>query len=224
MRARSNLATIETPPAAPAMPDPLPAAELPTEAWTDAPLTWIGGALDRIALRGMRLAFAPALRESSPAMRAAIRDSAAPYLTRTLLADPRRFFARRRPPAATMRELGRRAVAEGEAVTRELATSHVPYHDGGTWPTCVENDRVVFEHWRHRPGPPRATVVALHGFTMGTAWIDAHVLMAGQWFVRGFDVALVVLPFHGPRCPRTSRYSGELFASWDVGRTNEAVR
>jgi len=37
-------------------------------------------------------------------------------------------------------------------------------------------------------------------------------------------VVLMTLPFHGARTPSTARYSGELFASWHVGRLNEAVR
>ncbi len=225
MRAASSLAQLELPTALPAFSDDLPAAVLPEEPWLDLPLTWIGSALDRIALRGMRLAFASALRVSD-AEREAAYESGAPYTTAALVAEPRRFFDFLDAPArpVTMRELHRRPVAGGEAVTRELATRYEPYHCSGTWPACVENDRVVVEHWMHRDTRPRATVMALHGFTMGTSWIDAHVLMAAKWFALGFDVALVALPFHGPRSPRTARYSGELFASWDVGRTNEAVR
>jgi pimeloyl-ACP methyl ester carboxylesterase len=59
---------------------------------------------------------------------------------------------------------------------------------------------------------------------MGRPQIDSHVLMAAQWFARGYDVVLPILPFHGPRAPRWARYSGEAFGSWDVRRMNEAVR
>ena len=59
---------------------------------------------------------------------------------------------------------------------------------------------------------------------MGEPRFDAFVLMAEQWFKLGLDVALVTLPFHGARCPRTARYSGEPFGSWNVGRLNESVR
>lgn len=212
-----DMARVEGAPAP--LADELSPAVLPVESWAETPLTWIGGALDRIALRGMRLAFASVLHPT-PAECEAARHSAEPYVG----VDPQRFFARDVPPVATMRLLRRHAIAGGEVVTRELATQYVPFHSGGTWPASAENDRVVFEHWMHRDRAPRATVIALHGFAMGTTWIDAHVLMAAQWFARGFDVALVTLPFHGPRSPSTARYSGELFASWDVGRTNEAVR
>jgi hypothetical protein len=225
MTRRSNLARLDVARFPLRSPEVLPPAVLPAEEWWDYPFTLIGIALDRIALRGMRLALDAALHFDE-ADRDALAASAAPYTTAELAANPRRFFGflDGAPPAITMRELRRRALPDGEVVTREFLTHYEPYHRSDTWPTCEENDRVVVEHWMHRPGPPRATMLALHGFTMGTAWIDAHVLMAATWFSFGFDVALVTLPFHGERCPRTSRYSGELFGSWDVGRTNEAVR
>jgi hypothetical protein len=208
-----------------AVADRLPPAVLPSESWSDASLTWLGMAFDRMMLRGMRLAFATALHPSAAEVTAA-RASAEPYVTAELVNDPRQFFRflDRAPEAAEMRELRRRDVAGGCIVTRRFQTRYVPYHCSGTWPSCVENDCVTVEHWMHHDRRPRATMLALHGFTMGTAWVDAYVLMAARWFAMGFDVALLALPFHGPRCPRTARYSGELFGSWDVGRTNEAVR
>jgi acetyl esterase/lipase len=48
--------------------------------------------------------------------------------------------------------------------------------------------------------------------------------MASEWFAAGVDVVLVTLPFHGARTPPQAAFSGELFASWHVGRLNEAVR
>jgi pimeloyl-ACP methyl ester carboxylesterase len=67
-------------------------------------------------------------------------------------------------------------------------------------------------------------VIALHGFTMGQPAVDAHVLMAAQWYEVGFDVVLPTLPCHGVRAPQESRYSGEHFGSWHVGCLNECVR
>ena len=203
----------------------LPAAVLPPEDWIEAPLTWIGRAFDRLTLRAMHLAFEAALQPTAEEI-ATARDAAAPYLDADLLREPRRFFdfLDAPPPPAEMRELRRRPVPGGAVVTRQFQTSYAPFHCGGSWPVCVENDQIAVEHWMHTPGRPRATMIALHGFTMGTPWVDAHVLMAAKWFARGFDVALVALPFHGPRSPRAARYSGELFGSWDVSRVNEAVR
>jgi dipeptidyl aminopeptidase/acylaminoacyl peptidase len=47
--------------------------------------------------------------------------------------------------------------------------------------------------------------------------------MAPAFFASGLDVALLTLPLHGKRGPRTSRFSGQLFASPDVARLNEAM-
>jgi dienelactone hydrolase len=200
-------------------------AALPVEAWTGMPFTWIGRALDRVAARGMRLAFRAALFPSE-SEREAVYASAVPYLTPKLARDPRQFFAFLDAPSAPVatREVGRRTIRGGVVVSRQFDTDYVPYHRSDAWPTCAENATIAVQHWMHEPGPPRATVLALHGFTMGTPWIDERVLMAARWFELGYDVALPALPFHGPRCPATARYSGELFGSWNVNRVNEAVR
>jgi alpha-beta hydrolase superfamily lysophospholipase len=76
----------------------------------------------------------------------------------------------------------------------------------------------------HESQPPLATVLALHGFSMGYPRIDAIALFAAQCFREGFDVALLTLPFHGPRTPSDARFSGERFAMPHVARLNEAVR
>jgi len=205
--------------------DELPPAELPPEPWLDVPLTWVGTALDRVAMSGLRLALSAALA-LDPRKLDEVLCSGAPYVTDELAADPRRFFAfLDEPPARVVeRVAGRRRMAGGAIVLREFVTRYVPYHATGAWRACAENERVRVEHWMHRSGRSRATVLTLHGFGMGQGWVDAHVLMAMHWFTLGLDVALLTLPFHGPRAPRTSRYSGELFGSWDVGCLNESVR
>ena len=193
--------------------------------WLEGALTRIGTALDRAALAGMRLAFADALHPTRRA-RARLDATARPYLDPVLQREPRRFFAFLDSPAApgTVRTLERRDTVGGEIVVREVESAYACWHDSDSWECCNENARIPFEHWMHRDRASRGVVIALHGFTMGRPWIDAHVLMAAQWFTLGFDVVLPILPFHGPRAPRWARYSGEAFGSWDVGRLNEAVR
>src|SRR5688572_20384076 len=107
----------------------LSAPVLPVEHWTEMPLTWLGAALDRAALRGMRLAFADALYPPAAEI-AAAEASAAPYMTDELRGEPKRFFAflDAPPREVEMRELGRRPLAGGEAVTRRFCTQYVPYH------------------------------------------------------------------------------------------------
>jgi hypothetical protein len=193
--------------------------------WADAALTGIGRTLDRAMLTGMRLAFSKTLRPAD-GVGNDLAASALPYLDERLRRDPRRFFAflDEQAPPAVPRRLEGRDIPGGEIVLYEFETRYTPWHASAAWLTCPENDRVPVQHWRHRRREPRATAIALHGFTMGHGWLDARVLMAAQWFDRGYDVVLPVLPFHGPRAPSDARYSGEAFASWDVRRLNEAVR
>ncbi len=73
-------------------------------------------------------------------------------------------------------------------------------------------------------GPARATVVALHGFTMGYPRLDGFALFAADLFRAGFDVALVTLPAHGARTPAGARFSGERFAMPRVDQLNAVVR
>src|SRR5262245_50824796 len=158
---------------------PLSPAVLPEEHWTDAPFTRLGSALDRAVLQGIRLAFAAAL-EPSPERCVQCARSAAHYVTRALDADPGRFFAFLDPPPVPAQSMlrVRRRLPGGVVIARRFVTRYTPYHCGGAWRSCTENDTVCVEHWMHRGTAARATVILLHGFSMGQSWVDAHVLMA----------------------------------------------
>jgi dienelactone hydrolase len=210
--------------AAPALaPLRIPVEPVPAAGWGELALTHIGAALDRAMLTGMRLAFAEVL---CPVDSIAFEETAEPYLDAALQREPRRFFSflDAAAPTPRARTLERRTISGGLIAEREIATEYVPWHASECWPECPENARIPLQHWRHRAGDARAVIIALHGFTMGRPWIDGRILMAAQWFRRGYDVVMPVLPFHGVRAPCTTRYSGEAFGSWDVRRLNEAVR
>jgi pimeloyl-ACP methyl ester carboxylesterase len=207
----------------------LPAAQLPDErnlgAWL---LTRVGSTLDAMVLQAMRLVV-DAMMMPHPEELAAHRASAEPFLSGELWEDPRRFFAFVDEPAAPPLRISgryRRSVTGGTIVGRELTTGYRPYH--GSEPVAAAElpaaDKILLEHWIHEPKRGRGTVVALHGFSMGYPRIDAVALFAGQCFGAGFDVALMTLPFHGPRTPPDARFSGERFAIPHVARLNEAVR
>jgi len=67
---------------------------------------------------------------------------------------------------------------------------------------------------RHRD-PTRPWVVAVHGFCMGFPFMDFPGLHAGRLHQElGMNVALPVLPLHGPR--RVTRVSGEPFLSFEL--------
>jgi dienelactone hydrolase len=205
----------------------LSAADLPDEKhFGEWLLTRLGSALDAAALQAMRLVVDATLMPR-PADLPALRASAAPFLTGELWADPRRFFAFVDEPAAPVAVTGRcrGSLDGGSIIAREFATAYRPYQGSeavGGGKTGA--DKIPVEHWMHTPRHGRATIIALHGFSMGYPRIDAFALFAGQCFRAGFDVALVTLPFHGARTPPDARFSGERFAIPHVARLNEAVR
>jgi len=184
--------------------------------------------MDAILMRAMAFAVDSALAPA-PEQAARIRATAQPYLSEELQREPRRFFhfldkVPGRMPVVVS-ERFRRALSGGVVVSRQFLSNYTRYFEADAeTPEYVENERIPVEHWMHEPARPKATVLALHGFTMGYPGIDAFALMAAEWFKRGLDVALMALPFHGPRAPKSARFSGEPFASPDVGRLNEAVR
>jgi len=154
----------------------------------------------------------------------AVRASARPMLDPELQAEPRRFFAFLDAPphdVHLVRQVRRRRLDGGAAHDCRIQSDYVPYL---VPERPDELTPVHVELWHHESNAPRGTVVALHGFTMGRPRIDAALLMAGQWYRRGLDVALVTLPYHGARTPPEARFSGERFASPDVSRLSEAVR
>jgi pimeloyl-ACP methyl ester carboxylesterase len=201
------------------------AASLPEEGWGNWLLTSLGSTLDSAMLQAMRVVVDAVLMPRPDAL-PALRASAEPFLSGPLWEDPRRFFAFVDAPIAPLLVTGRprRAVGGGTVVTREFTTAYQPFEASETaGADDAQNDRLLVEHWTHAQRPS-ATVVALHGFSMGYPRMDAFALFAAQCFRAGFDVALVTLPFHGPRTPADARFSGERFAVPHVARLNEAVR
>ena len=200
----------------------LPAARLPSESWRTWVLTEIGTALDASVLRAMQLVVERALIPNSADVDA-LRDSAQAMLEPELQAEPERFFTFLEEELRDLRvrDWFVRRISGGVVTKRAIESDYVPWVE----PSSGDNGGpILFEHWHHRPGPPRGTVVALHGFTMGRPRIDAVALFASQWFRRGLDVALVTLPYHGARTPPESRFSGEHFAVPHVLRLSEAMR
>ncbi len=76
-------------------------------------------------------------------------------------------------------------------------------------------------HFRHHDGP-RATVIAIHGFSADLYHFNEWFFAIPWLFKAGFDVLLVTLPFHGPRQAALSPFSGHGFFSGGTNRINEA--
>jgi len=87
---------------------------------------------------------------------------------------------------------------------------------------AFERNRMVHARmWRHRL-PPRATIFAIHGWTMGDQRINSLAFLPGVFYKAGFDVVLIELPFHGRRSSPDAADSN-LFPTTDVILTNEAI-
>lgn len=201
----------------------LPVATLPPEAWRDRVWTAVGTALDRAVVEAMRRVIDAAMMpaaEDLPGLRAA----AAPFIGGGLWDTPRRYFEfLDRPADPVVSETRyRRRVRGGVVIGRRFAARYSPY----TAAPARERhgDAILLEHWMHERKPPHATVLALHGFSMGQPRLDAFALFASQWFRRGLDVALLTLPYHGKRTPPKARFSGQRFAQANPAELNEAVR
>lgn len=197
-------------------------ADLPAAGWRVAFLTELAHWFDRAALGSLCFAFDRSL-VVAPQERARVARSAEPYRD----ADPDRFFAGLDACAPIaprdVTTVGRLPDGAVLAWSFESPSQCFDTARRDADLECEENRRVPVQHWRHDEGA-RATVIALHGFTMGNARLDAIVLQARRWYDAELDVLLLPLPLHGPRTPPDARFSGEAFGSWDVGRVNEAVR
>ena len=88
---------------------------------------------------------------------------------------------------------------------------------GDRWESYEPNHRAVATILRHADGP-RPWVVGVHGFCMGYPFMDFFGLQAAKLHRGlGYNVALPVLPLHGPR--KVTRISGERFLSFDLMNT-----
>jgi len=84
----------------------------------------------------------------------------------------------------------------------------------------VTNRVVHARWWRHSDGPPRPTLLSVHGFQAGQHALNT-VLFDLPWiFEQGLDVVQFVLPYHGARA---GAVDGWHFMSLDVARMAEAI-
>ena len=193
----------------------------------DRMLSTVAAAIDRVAVGSARILIDRTVMPSPDEMTAML-GQAAFYRTPDFRAEPRRFFAflDRPEPVPDVVIAPFDAGARGRARARIVFAS--PYRPANPAFAAeharhVENHWVHAETWSHQDRPARGTIILLHGFGMGGSRLDALALMAPALFASGLDVVLFALPLHGPRSPRTARFSGHLFASPDVARLNEAM-
>jgi len=140
------------------------------------------------------------------------------FETRGWLEDPRTYH--RDPPPLEEPAVGR-GWALGQGYERLLFPSGwLPREEepgAERWASYEANRTAVATVLRHRDRP-RPWVVAIHGFGMGSAFMDfvgVHALRLHREL--GLNVVLPVLPLHGAR--KISRVSGEEFLGFDLVNT-----
>lgn len=199
----------------------LSAAALPSEPWAGRILTEVGRALDTAVLQAARWAIDASVMPRSDELPNMLA-TAEPFLDGELRADPRRYLAVAAEPVdlPAQRQRRLRSLRGGAVYARRFSVPYTSYFEDAPMPV----DSVRVEHWTHGGSQHRPIVIALHGFAMGYPRMDAFALFAAELYERGFDVALMTLPYHGARTPAGTRFSGQHFTSVDVLQLNEAVR
>jgi pimeloyl-ACP methyl ester carboxylesterase len=185
-----------------------------------------GGAfVDRVALRAMERLFLsssrPNYRRSD--LRAQLDQLAALYAAPELLCDPALFFRPVSQPRIERERLG--SLPGGERLALRFESSYRTLDAGyeGAYRSYRGNERNLIHLWRHA-APGRPTLILLHAWCGGALRFEERIFAVDELYRKlGYDVALFTLPFHGGRTPRQARFSGQLFPSRDLRRTNEGV-
>jgi hypothetical protein len=86
----------------------------------------------------------------------------------------------------------------------------------------TRNRQAWMQHWRHASGP-RPTIIVVHGWAASPWGVNAAFFSLPWFYNRGYDVALVTLPFHGRRRERHSAYSGSGLFSHGIAHVVESI-
>ena len=76
--------------------------------------------------------------------------------------------------------------------------------------------------WWHK-NSARATIVALHGWTMDDARVTSLAFLPGVFYKLGLNMVIVDLPFHGRRSVKDSQGEKVIFPGPHIARTNEGI-
>lgn len=136
------------------------------------------------------------------------------YEKRGWLGDPASYH-RAPPPLRDVRERGAR-VAHWSFTELSYESGWAPalQEPGRARWMRYEANRTAHARLLRHPGPPRPWVVCIPGYRMGRASVDFTGFRA-QWLHRtlGVNVAIFVMPFHGPRT--VGRRGGDGYLSGD---------
>jgi hypothetical protein len=178
--------------------------------------TLAGAAIDRVVLRAMERLWLSGGDPTTDEARDAQLRAFDIYTCETLRSDPLSFFPTPPLPRIRVKKVNKRL----ERWTWESGyqTWHREFQP--TFDRFEANRTAHAElHTHGRPGTP--TIVCLHSWVIGSYSLQRWVFMVHRLYKLGFDVALVMLPFHGLRSPREAAFGGQLFPGVSPQHTNE---
>jgi len=149
---------------------------------------------------------------------AELREARELFEARGWIDDPRSYH-RTPPPIGPVSIRGGWALGTAyERFTFDSDYRPHPEEPGSErWAAYEENRHAQFITLRHHDGP-RPWIMCVHGFGTGYAFMDLFGFRARRLHREfGLNVAIPVLPMHGPR--KVTRFSGEPFLSFDLVNT-----
>ncbi|NKF24434.1 alpha/beta hydrolase family protein [Solimonas marina] len=121
------------------------------------------------------------------------------------------------PPAPDETYVDRGRIYGAEFEILRFDSAYVPPDDlpnATTWKSHVNNAECHVRMLRH-PGKPRPWLLCIHGYRMGTPWMDMG-LFSPRWLHQrlGLNIIQPVLPLHGPR--KISLRTGDHYLDGDL--------
>ena len=187
-----------------------------------APLMWQAGAVDEVAINMLKCFFRTGKRPHFRDLPQALAATADLYNDPQLLAEPERFYRPVDAPAPQHTSLKTLAPLPGGRRAHLQFRSHYETYDPTyqkTYDVFSGNEWVHARLWIH-DGPPRPTVICMHGWGGGTLWLEERIFSASALYRAGMNVVVTLLPFHGKRHPHGT-FGLNLFPSSDLRRTYE---
>jgi hypothetical protein len=184
-------------------------------------LTTVGSTTDRAVLRFMERLWLSGGRpqtDADPADRLALAEL---YGGARVRADPLAFFPEPPAPDMSIKRLGRLSRGRRERLRWESGyrTWDPDYQD--EYDGYRSNRFAWAETWRHE-GFGHPTIICVHAWMTGSFPLQRYLYGVRRLYRSGLDVVIPILPFHGPRNPAGSQFSGQLFPGTSPQRTSEA--
>jgi dienelactone hydrolase len=183
-----------------------------------AALSFAGGSVDEALVRLMLAASrGKGRRKRELAERMAYYDGmAAEYAA----IDSAHFYAAP-PPLEHAVEREVRRAGDGRVVDLSWASGYVPRLASArsSFMAHAENATAHARVFLH--AKPAPAVVCIAGYRSGPMAFEEQAWRASWLFERGLDVAVYVLPFHGPRAPRRFARAPLFPSQGNIARTNE---